>query len=64
MANFLRMLLGLALLPACWGAGRVLVDAIMAAAGGAIKAGQQELNDNPRAHSATLRVFEKGWPEL
>ena len=34
------------------------------AVGGAIKAGQEELNGNPRAHSATLRVFEKGWPEL
>ena len=34
------------------------------AVGGAITAGQEELNDNSRAHSATLRVFEKGWPEL
>ena len=29
------------------------------AVGGAVKAGQDELNENPRAHSATLRVFEK-----
>ena len=29
------------------------------AIGGAIKAGKEELNDNSRAHSATLRVFEK-----
>ncbi len=29
------------------------------AVGGAVKAGQDELDDNPRAHSATLRVFEK-----
>ena len=27
---------------------------------GAVKAGEQELADNPRSHSATLRVFEKG----
>ena len=30
------------------------------AIGGAVKAGQAELAQNPRAHSATLRVFEKG----
>ena len=30
------------------------------AIGGAIKAGQDELSDNSRSHSATLRVFEKG----
>ena len=30
------------------------------ALGGAIKAGQREIEENPRAHSATLRVFEKG----
>ena len=30
------------------------------ALGGAIRAGAQELSENPRAHSATLRVFEKG----
>ena len=29
------------------------------AVGGAIKAGKDELDDNSRAHSATLRVFEK-----
>ena len=29
------------------------------AIGGAIKAGEDELNENSRAHSATLRVFEK-----
>lgn len=34
MAGFLRWLLGLALLPACWGFTRVLVDATMVAAGG------------------------------
>ena len=28
--------------------------------GGAIKAGREELDENSRAHSATLRVFEKG----
>ena len=33
MANFLRMLLGLALLPACWGVSRAFVDAMLAAAG-------------------------------
>lgn len=33
------------------------------AVGGAIKAGQTELNENSRAHSATLRVFEKGTEE-
>jgi 16S rRNA (cytosine1402-N4)-methyltransferase len=33
------------------------------AVGGAIKAGQEELNDNSRAHSATLRVFEKATEE-
>ena len=33
MANFLRMLLGLALLPACWGVARAFVDALLAAAG-------------------------------
>ena len=30
------------------------------AVGGAVKAGKMELIENPRAHSATLRVFEKG----
>ena len=29
------------------------------AVGGAVKAGAEELTQNPRAHSATLRVFEK-----
>ena len=29
------------------------------AIGGAVKASQDELDENPRAHSATLRVFEK-----
>ena len=33
MANFLRLLTGIALLPACWGAARALVDAVVAAAG-------------------------------
>ena len=33
------------------------------AIGGAIKAGKDELNENSRAHSATLRVFEKGTEE-
>ena len=33
MANFLRMLIGLALLPACWGVVRAFVDATIAAAG-------------------------------
>lgn len=34
MAAFLRVLLGLALIPACWGFARSLVDAIVVAAGG------------------------------
>ena len=33
MANFLRLLLGLALLPACWGVSRAFFDAIIVAAG-------------------------------
>jgi len=33
MANFLRLLLGVLLLPACWGMARALVDSIVAAAG-------------------------------
>ncbi len=33
MANFLRMLLGVALLPACWGVSRAFFDALMTAAG-------------------------------
>lgn len=33
MANFLRLLLGLALLPACWGVSRAFFDAIVVAAG-------------------------------
>lgn len=33
------------------------------AMGGAIKAGRGELDENSRAHSATLRVFEKGATE-
>ena len=33
MAGFLRMLLGLALLPACWGFCRAFVDALLSAAG-------------------------------
>lgn len=32
MPNFLRLLLGLALLPACWGVTRVTVDSVVAAA--------------------------------
>ena len=33
MANFLRMILGLALLPACWGVARAFLDSLLAAAG-------------------------------
>ena len=33
MANFIRLLLGVALLPACWGVSRAFFDALMAAAG-------------------------------
>ena len=33
MANFLRMLVGLALLPACWGVSRAFVDSLLSAAG-------------------------------
>lgn len=33
MANFLRMILGVALLPMCWGVVRTFVDAVMVAAG-------------------------------
>ena len=33
MANFLRLLLGLALLPACWGVSRAFFDAIVVSAG-------------------------------
>ena len=33
MAGFLRLLLGLALLPACWGVSRAFFDAIIVAAG-------------------------------
>ena len=33
MANFLRLLTGIALLPACWGVARALVDSVVAAAG-------------------------------
>ena len=33
MANFLRMLLGVALLPMCWGVVRAFFDSVMAAAG-------------------------------
>ncbi len=33
MANFLRLLMGLALLPACWGVSRAFLDALLAAAG-------------------------------
>ena len=33
MGNFLRMLLGLALLPACWGVVRAFLDSVVAAAG-------------------------------
>ncbi len=34
------------------------------AVGGAVKAQADELDTNSRAHSATLRVFEKGWRQL
>ena len=34
MAAFLRAIVGLALLPACWAFGRVLVDSVIVAAGG------------------------------
>ena len=33
MAGFFRLVLGLALLPACWGVARSLYDALVAAAG-------------------------------
>ena len=33
MANFLRMLLGVALLPMCWGVVRAFYDSVLAAAG-------------------------------
>ena len=33
MANFLRLLLGIALLPACWGVSRAFLDAIVVSAG-------------------------------
>lgn len=33
MANFIRLLLGIALLPACWGVSLAFFDALMAAAG-------------------------------
>lgn len=33
MANFLRLLTGIALLPACWGVARALADSVVAAAG-------------------------------
>ena len=33
MANFLRLLTGIALLPACWGAARALGDMVVASAG-------------------------------
>ena len=33
MANFSRMIVGLALLPACWGVSRAFVDALLSAAG-------------------------------
>ncbi len=36
MINFLRMLLGFLLLPACWGLSRAFVDALMNAAGAGI----------------------------
>lgn len=45
MANFLRMVTGLLLLPACWGVTRTLVDAIVAAA---------DASGGPRAESLAL----------
>ena len=33
MANFIRMLVGLALLPACWGVSRAFFDSVLAAGG-------------------------------
>src|SRR5574344_1504412 len=36
MANFLRMMIGLALLPACWGFVRAFADSLVAAAGSGI----------------------------
>ena len=36
MANFLRMMIGLTLLPACWGFVRAFADSLVAAAGGGI----------------------------
>ena len=35
MAQFLRVLVGLALIPACWAFARALVQGVMVAAGGA-----------------------------
>ena len=44
MKNFLRMLTGLALLPACWGITRALLDSIVVAAGTEGVAGAETLS--------------------
>ena len=33
MANFLRLLIGVALVPACWGVTRAFVDSVVVAGG-------------------------------
>lgn len=43
MANFLRMVLGLLLLPTCWGVTRTLIDAIVSAAGSQADCGYSAL---------------------
>ncbi len=56
MANFLRMVTGLLLLPACWGATRTLADAIVAAADA-----EDCLNAGTLALLGGLVVFAVGW---
>ena len=56
MANFLRMVTGLLLLPACWGATRMLADAIVAAAGSTDGFGAE-----PLALLGGLAVFAFAW---
>ena len=56
MADFLRMVTGLLLLPACWAATRTLADAIVAAAGSS-----DGLNAGSLALLGGIVAFAVGW---
>ena len=58
MANFLRLLLGLLLLPACWGVSRTLYDSVVVAAG------SEGLNVETLSLLGGVAAFALAWTAL